>query len=226
MASTPQWKLRRLAARAQRILERRSSESPAIAAFNNTLLPVATDFITTYDGVKRFNARWQKELREGHGAVADLVAAIRAWLPRLSKDIPHFDRSTFADTSVPDDVIEDAERLRDTVEAHQELAAQSENALTPLPYAADLLGHLDPVYAAALKEWHEAEEANAQYQQALAATRALAGQLQRELVLFRETLVMLVGRSDVDYQKLRDARAATPDPEDDPNAPVAAPAAA
>lgn len=179
--------------------------------------------MAAYDGVKRFNATWQKEMREGHGAVSDLVGAIRVWLPRLTVDLPHFDRSTFADTAVPDDVIEDAERLRDTVESHQELAAQDDNPLKPLPYAGDLLGQLLPAYSAALKEWHEAEEANSHYQQSLAKTRALAGQLQQELVAFRETLASVVGRSDVDYQKLRDARAAAPDPEDDPNAPTAAP---
>lgn len=218
MAATAQWKLRRLASRALRVLERRGSENASLKSFETTLAPFARDYIASYDGVKRFNATWQKELSEGHGAVASLIGAIRAWLPRLSQDLPHFDRTTFADTSVPDDVMEDAERLRETVEAHQELA-QTPEQVKPLPYAADLLGQLEPAYAAAVKEWREAELADTQYQQALAKTRALAGQVHQELVAFRETLASVVGRRDMDYQKLRVQRASTADPEDDANAP-------
>lgn len=220
MAATPQWKLRRLASRTLRVFERRSPNSDSLKAFGPTLVPTARDFIASYDGVKRFGAKWQKEMAEGRGAVFTLVSQMREWLPRLSVDLPHFDRSTFADTSVPDDVMEDAERLRDTIEDHEALAADAANQLKPLPYATDLLAKLGLAYAAATKEWREAEEADSHYQQALAKTRALAGQLQQELVAFRETLASVVGRSDMDYQKLRTQRAATADPEDDPDAPT------
>lgn len=218
MAGTAQWKLRRLAPRALRVLERRSPDDASVKSFETTLGPIARDYIASYDGVKRFNVTWQKELSEGHGAVSSLIQTIRAWLPRLSQDVPHFDRTTFADTRVPDDVMEDAERLQETVEEHQSLAQTSEQVAS-LPYAADLLGQLQPVYSTAAKEWHEAELAATQYQQALAKTRALAGQLHQELTAFRQTLASVVGRSDTDYQKLRVQRASTADPEDDPSAP-------
>lgn len=219
MASTPQWKLRRLASRAIRVVERRSEQNAALKSFGSSLVPVANDYIASYDGVKRFGAKWQKEMAEGKGAVSALITVMRAWLPRLSVDLPHFDRSTFADTAVPDDVMEDAERLRDTIDDHEALAADPANELKPLSYASDLTSKLDAAYAAATKEWREAEEADSEYQQALQKTRALAGQLQQELVAFRETLMTVVGRSDTDYQKLRTQRAAAPDPEDDPVAP-------
>jgi hypothetical protein len=222
MATAPQWKVRRLASRAVRVVERRGAEDLTLKAFETTLIPVANQFIASYDGIKRFNAKWQKELREGHGAVADLIKTIRKWLPRLAADIPHFDRSTFADTAVPDDVIEDAQRLRETIEDHQELQAEPGSGLKPLGYASALLADLETSFGRALKEWREAETADSAYQQALERTRRLAGEFFQELIAFRETLASVVGRSDTDYQKLRTSRATTQDTEDDPNAPVAA----
>lgn len=58
----------------------------------------------------------------------------------------------------------------------------------PSRRARDLTSMLDAAYAAATKEWREAEEADGEYHQALQKTRA-AGQLQQELVAFRETLM-------------------------------------
>jgi hypothetical protein len=208
-----------LAPRALRVVERRIPDHHAIKAFGATLVPTAKEFIASYDGLTQYGTKWRKEMAEGKGAVSALTEVIRTWLPRLAVDVPHFDRSTFADTAVPDDVMEDAERLRDTVEDHEALATDPANAVKPLAYATDLLGQLAPAFAAAVKEWQEAEEADRNYQQALAKTRGLAGQFQQELVAFRETLGSVVGRSDTDYQKLRTQRAATTDPEDDPTAP-------
>ncbi|MBN1607706.1 MAG: hypothetical protein JW940_13805, partial [Polyangiaceae bacterium] len=45
--------------------------------------------------------------------------------------------------------------------------------------------------------------------------------LQRELTMFRRTLMSVTGRSDKDYQKLRATKAQLPDEDDDPNAPPA-----
>jgi len=41
------WKLRRLAPRALRIIERRKAVSPAVAAYATTLVPKATTFTAT-----------------------------------------------------------------------------------------------------------------------------------------------------------------------------------
>lgn len=221
MTTAPQWKLRRLAPRAIRVYERRGDEVAALQSFGATLVPVAGGFIESYDSVKRYNGEWQKQMREGRGAVAELVSAIRSWLPRLSVDLPEFDRSTFADTAVPDDVMEDAQRLLETVEEHQERASDPSNQLRLLPYAEQLQSQVGPALDAASKEWLEAETADTQYQQALAKTRELARQFELELVAFRATLSATFGRSDADYQKLRTSRASGADPEDDAAAPPA-----
>lgn len=219
MAGTSQWKLRRLAGRAKRVVERHAATHGPIAAYRERLIPLTTGFSRSYDGVKRFKVTWQREMAEGRGASAELVQVMRAWLPRLSADIPQFDRSTFADTRVPDDIEEDATRLRETVEDFQEVAASGGNSLSALPYAEQLLSELDPAMTKAAKEWAEAENADEQYQKALKETRGLASQLNDELVKFRQTLLNVLGRSHTDYQKLRASRASSPDPDDDADAP-------
>jgi len=219
MTTAPQWKLRRLAPRAIRVHERRAAGIPALMAFGSTLVPIAKEFMDSYDGVQRYSAEWRKQMREGRSAIATLTTEMRSWLPRLGVDIPQFDRSTFADSDVPDDIMEDAQRLLETVEEHQELAADESNQLEPLPYAEQLQASLAPLFEAAAKEWREADASDSDYQQALAKVRGLARDFERELVAFRATLSTAFDRSDADYQKLRTARAATPDPEDDANAP-------
>ncbi len=222
MTTASQWKLRRLAPRSLRVLERRANAAQPVRAFEATLRPVASEFMSSYDSVKRFNPKWQKEMREGRGAVANLITLMRSWLPRVGRDIPHFDGSTFADTAVPDDVMEDVERLLETVEEHQELATAGTEGVTPLAYADALQEELLAGLQTATKEWSEAEAADTEYQQALARTRELARAFEQELIAFRATLATTFGRSDTDYQKLRTARASTSDPDDDPQAPTVA----
>src|SRR4051812_18305973 len=80
-ANTPLWKLRRLAPRAKRVQARRAADAPAVAAYGPTLLAKADAFIAAYDSAARYETTWRKEMAEGKGAIAALVAAIRAWLP-------------------------------------------------------------------------------------------------------------------------------------------------
>ena len=51
MPSIPNWKLRRLADRTLRVLERKSASTPALAAFKDTLIPKTQAFIAAYDGL-------------------------------------------------------------------------------------------------------------------------------------------------------------------------------
>jgi hypothetical protein len=213
MAAPAYWKLRRLATRAHRVAERRRGESAALAACAQTLGPAATAYIASYDATQRYEPQLRREMREGRGTVAMLLSAMREWLPLIVRDVPDFDRTTFADSNVPDDVLEDGERLIETVETTLDANDQ------PLPYADAAMQTLTEAYEAARKEWAEAEAADSKYQQMLAEVRRLGGNLHEELKAFRRTLAIVATRSDKDYQKLRIERAGTPDEEDDPAAP-------
>ncbi|MDI1445528.1 hypothetical protein [Polyangium sp. 6x1] len=214
MATTPAWKLRRLATRAKRVQERRASESPVLAAYSTTLPPKVDAFVAAYDAAAKYENTWRREMREGKGAVAALLRHIQSWLPLLTRDLPGFDPSTFGDKpDVPDDVIEDGNRLAEVLEE----ATTADGK--PLAYKLAALDALSPSLVAANKEWSEAEAADATYQKLLKESRATAVVLDKEIQTFRRSLAHAVGRNDKDFQKLRVERASQKDDEDDAAAP-------
>jgi hypothetical protein len=183
--------------------------------------------MAAYDKAAKYQASWKKEMAEGRSAIAALVKLMQSWLPLLKRDVPGFDGGIYGDKpEVPDDVIEDGEWLASVIEEFRD------NAGNPLAYQKAALDALGPAVQAAIKEWGEAEAADAQYQQMLAAVRTMADPLQQDLVALRRSLMATSGRNDKDYQKLRAERASYPDEDDDPSAPtppkpvVAAPAGA
>lgn len=218
MPTTAAWKLRRLASRAKRVQARRSAESPVLAVFDATLPTKVDAFVKAYDDAAKYENTWRREMKEGKGAVGKLVNQIRAWLPLLARDVPEFDASTFADKpDVPDDVLEDADRLFDTLESATDADGK------PLAYAATAQSALSQDVLAANKEWTEAEAADSHYQKLLAEVRATAAVFDLELQTFRRSLANVAGRSDKDFQKLRAEKASQVDDEDDPNGPAAPP---
>jgi hypothetical protein len=211
---TPQWKLRRLAPRAIRIVKRRSSDSTVIATFATSMVPKAETYMETYDRSVKNRASWKKEMQEGRTAVGILVKRIQALAPLLKRDVPGFDGSVYGDQPVvPDDVIEDGERMHSVIDEFRDGSGN------PLFYQKEALEELGPALQAATKEWAEAEAADSEYQKLLASVRAMGDDLQRDLVTLRRCLLVTVGRSDRDYQKLRAERAALPDEDDDANTP-------
>jgi hypothetical protein len=165
--------------------------------------------------IPKYQASWKKEMAEGRSAIASLVKLMQTWLPLLKRDVPGFDGGTYGDNpEVPDDVIEDGERLASVLDEFRDSKGN------PLPYQKAALDALTPAVQAAIKEWGEAEATDAQYQQSFATVRQMAEPLQRDLVTLRRTLMVTAGRSDKDYQKLRAERAGFPDEDDDANAPT------
>jgi hypothetical protein len=214
MANMTLWKLRRLASRAVRVVDRRATDSPALAAFAPRLKPTANAFIAAYDKARTYEAAWRNEMTQGKSAVAELLKCMRSWLPLLQRDIPGFDSASFGDRpTVPDDVLEDAGRMHDMVHDAVDAGGQ------PLAYRDALLADLEPKKQRAPKEWAEVEAADKQLQALLASVRAAADTFNKELIAFRNTLAAVVGRRDKDYQKLRTDKAHRPDEDDDPAGP-------
>jgi hypothetical protein len=211
--STPLWKLRRLAPRAKRVLERRKQEAPVLLAYEPTLVPAADTYVTAYDQAARAQSRWRKENNEGRSAVYELVVAVRSWIPLLVRDVLGFEGVTLSAAAVPDDAIEEALRVLGIVIDHVDAAGN------PLPYQDAARGELEAKLNAARKEVSEAEGADATYQQLLAAARTAGEAFHAELKAFRRTLSVVLGRQDRDYQKLRAQRAAQRDEDDDAAAP-------
>jgi hypothetical protein len=116
MPNATHWKLRRLAARAKRVAARRKDESPALSVYALTTPGKAETYIGACDAAAKFSAAWRREVLEGKGAIGVLLTAMRAWLPHVVRDVPGFISTDYGDKpDVPDDVTEDAGRLRDVV---------------------------------------------------------------------------------------------------------------
>lgn len=216
MASSTLWKLRRLAPRALRVLDRHKAKSPAIAAFTDKMVPTAEAFIAAYDETGRYEPTWRKEMDEGRGAVKEVLITMRSWLPLVQRDILGFNSASFGDCpTVPDDIIEDGSRLFDLVNDYHNVQGQ------PLPYQKACCETLEVVLKNATKEVTEAEVADKKYQELMAQVRQTAAVFDMNLQAFRKTLAVITGRNDKDYQKLRAQKAEIADAEDDPNAPAA-----
>ncbi|HWN68736.1 MAG TPA: hypothetical protein VNM90_13960 [Haliangium sp.] len=214
MPNNPMWKLRRLAPRAKRVLERRKNEASVLAAYEPKLVPAADLFIAFYDHAADYKSTWQREMQEGRNAIAVLGNSVRSWVPLVLSDVVSLDTSDFADSPVADDVILGAQRLMARVGAYSDAAG------SPLSYRESLAVDVRVKLEAAVKERSEAEAADRQFQQTLANARSSADAFEGVLQAFRKSLGLAVGRQDKDYQKLRLQRAAQRDEDDDPGAPV------
>jgi hypothetical protein len=214
MISVTQWKLRRLASRALRVLERRKEENPLFAAYEYSLVPAAENFIKAYDSLSRYKVNVKKEKTESKVAARDLFLTTRGWLPLLKRDIPQFNEQDFNNTQLMDDILEDGNRLYDFVTDYRNSEGNE------LPYAQDCLAGIDEKLTAALKEINEAENADSVYQAMRKHSRNSAVQLQSEIVAFRKSLAVIAGRNSTDYQKLRESKSHLKDEDDDKNVPL------
>ena len=214
MSTYPMWKLRRLAPRALRVLERRKSEAPVLAAYEPRLVPVAERFIATYDRAAGYRSTWLREMEEGRGAMAALATTVQAWVPLVMGDIANLNSSDFAPSPVAEDVIIAAERLLEMASEHVDAQGVG------LAYREALVADVSVKLVAGKKERAEAEAADSVYQQILAEAREAHVDFSAVLGAFRRSLGAVLGRNDKDFQKLRIQRAAQRDEDDDPGAPV------
>ncbi|MBC7173783.1 MAG: hypothetical protein H5U40_15185 [Polyangiaceae bacterium] len=211
------WKSRRLAARALKVYSRHS-DKPEIAAYERSLPVLSAAYITAYDAAGRHESTWRREMLEGRGAMAALLRDLGAWKPHIAREKPELDLTTIGDRpTVPEDLTSDALALAEALDA-----VRDPDGNTPT-WAAGAAAKLRESTKRAEDETDEAAAADAQHNELLAAVRKAKAPFEAELSRFRATLEAVLGRSHPDFQKLRAKKVSTPDPEDDPAAPSAAP---
>src|SRR5690606_20804256 len=216
--TTSQWKLRRLAKRSIAVFNRHAGVSGAIAAYQGSLIPRAEAYIQAYDAAALYEPRWRKEIAEGRGAMFALLTSINAWKPHLARELPGFDIATIGDKpTVPEDLVEDGERLADGLE----MIVDGEGVT--LPWATGGATELRTKADDAERETEEAAAADSTLSELLATVRRTGVELEQDLTLFRKTLRSVLGRSHPDFQKLRVEKASKPDDDDDPNGPQPSP---
>jgi hypothetical protein len=197
-----QHKLRRLRSRATRVVQR-YGELPQIAAFQHTLVPIAERHHAVGNQVTASTAHVHSLMQVGREHVGVLYGAMHGWLAQVGRDLEDFDTRTFvARPDVPDDVINDGERLLSLVRQLPDDA---------LPYGGALISTLGAQLEAARTAWAGAQDALSEQQALKAELRTASEALNAELKALRP----IIGTSSRDYQKLRTARASQRDEEDD-----------
>lgn len=202
--------LRRLAIRSKGVVARHKDKEPALAVFEPRLIGSADAFIMVYD-----KARAVMSVRPGAVTTrlekVDRVARkMRGWTTMLANDIEGFDRSMYGDNpGVPEDVLSDAETIFVVIAEHVESGGQAPDYLDEME--ADLL----PAIEEARAEIAAVHGTSSKLSELQAQVRQAATKFQSELVAFRRTLRAHLGSRHPDYQKLRVARVALPDEEDD-----------
>lgn len=194
------WKLRRLAPRAKRVLDRHKDRQAALQAYLLTLLPAADAFMDTYDRLRTLTATRGQELAQGKAAVATVVDKMASWAAQLGAigAIEDFDPRDFGDNpAVPDDVLSDADALVDIVQTQLETEPES------IPFGQALIDDMVPAVESAKQEWVEATGLKSDHQELVNQNRENARVLSGLLVAFRRSIARVLGRNHPDYQTLR-----------------------
>jgi hypothetical protein len=205
----PYWRLRRLSPRVLAILARHADLEPVIAAFLQTIGVSAATFRDVYDRALARQGSQGIRSAAGREKVTILRRKLRGWVSLLLAEV-EFDASQYGDNpNVPDDVMDDAEQflifLGELEEGREEPFAFSESLRADLePALADARASMGAVGTGAAGRSDMTEE-----------LREAAVAFNRDLVSFRRALAAHLGRSHADYQKLRTAKAQTPDADDD-----------
>ena len=200
MPTTPNWKLRRLAARCLRVHERHAAAAPVIGGYTTTLVPVVSDFIAAYDRLHVLDQSRSDEIAEGHESIKKLVDKSLGWLAQVvaTGAIDGIKSGDFfRHPEVPDDVLRDAKRMLDLVRQQAEKDPES------VPYAAALLEDVMPTYEAAEAEWTEAEGMRREHRSQIELVRDTAEKFNQILIGFRRSLARVIGKGHPDYQALR-----------------------
>ena len=157
-----QERMRRLAARAIRLMAKYAGVDAVFAALAVMLVAAAERYVVAFDNR---TAGQNKQKKEGHWAIDQLAVAVHRWLTLLPLDAPDL-ASTYTSRRVPDDVIAKAKRLV------ADLGAPRPTTEAPIPYADAAIEQLNALIPAAEAAWAKARVEQAQAQERKQELRA------------------------------------------------------
>lgn len=203
MPRQPQWKSRRLAARALRVIERVKDRDPTLGAFDLVLRPTAEAFIAAYEARDIAVRNRASAVLAATAAVQALSSAVRTWarlLSSIDEGLRVSSHEILSRPSVGEDVIADAFSVLEMVEDHRERKGAYEDIVPVM--RADLEARIRQAEAAT-----QAREArHMETSDLMLETRQLAQRFVVQLSAFRAALASTVGTSSPDYQRLRPHR--------------------
>jgi len=190
---TTQIRLRRLAARTIRIIEK-NQNIDAIAMISDYMKDSAARYLKSYDNVQNLQRAYTKEYAEGKSAIGNLRNTVVSYLPVLKLKYPHLVQD-MESSGVPDDLMNEVNNFLDNLSDLNDRPAEVNDRIIPA---------LENALKTATKEWTESDTSRTQLQSAQEELRNLAGTLSTDLVQFRRILAGTLGRTSYDYQSLRD----------------------
>jgi hypothetical protein len=192
---------------AQLALAAPAGEQAAVRALASELLAQCTAIDAVDAGVRAAQEGSAKEVREAMQALKPLAKAYdQACVVLNSKlGLVHGAASTLA---TPDDLLHSAE------EVEKELEHRKQET-----WALELLGSLQPVLEAAIREQTEANEALKALQKAQIAREQAEGAARPVFVRFRRTVRVTFGRTSREYRELLDRRGGEPAEDDESGQP-------
>lgn len=199
---------------ANEVIARHPTIAP-IAAFGEKLGDKGERYLTEQRGLAALKVTKAAALERNAQARAELVMVTSAWIGPLSADVDGFVGASFLrTTNVTLDVLEDAEGVLEVVRSQ----------VPALPYADTLLSQLSAAMTSAREADTAAQLSTVAVQHAQGSLRSLGRELNRLLIGLRRAVRATLGRSHVDYQRLRVARAGTAEEPPDtttPEVPIA-----
>ncbi len=202
MPSISQEKLRRLAARSIRVLNRHKDAAPAVGAYVGSLDTSAQAFVAAFDQVHSARPARGASRSSGKEGTENLVKTLRMWIALVDKDVPSFDRSNYLlRPVVTDDVVADGEQLLAVVEDYATGEGQG------LSYADELRADVEAAIEAARADYVSHNANRAEFAALLSDARTKAEAFYEELVAFRRTLRAFLGSTHPDFGLLRNKAA-------------------
>ncbi|HTM46204.1 MAG TPA: hypothetical protein VL137_14690, partial [Polyangiaceae bacterium] len=192
-----QKRLRELAQRSQRIVERHKGLDVNTAGLGETLTPAAQAYIDAYDAGVNKAAALDLAMAKGRASVADLNQRIRSCLVLVRRAVPEYDLAQIDGTvDRPDRLIANATQIVALLTQAGDGVRQSQSVIEALQQAV----------LKAEEQWAQAQVARVELQKAQGLTREHALVFHRELVTLRGVLRALLGTHHFDYQMLRTSR--------------------
>jgi hypothetical protein len=180
-----------------------------IAAYAQTIGGSAQTFREVYDRALARQGTQGVRSAAAREKVKTLRKKLRGWVSMLASEVD-FDATQYGDNpNVPDDVMNDVDQFLIFV------AELEDERGEPFGFSEALRTDLEPALAEARASMGEVGTGAAGRSSLTEELRDSAQAFTRDLVSFRRALAAHLGRSHADYQKLRTAKAQTPDADDD-----------
>ncbi|MBU1220795.1 hypothetical protein KKF34_10100 [Myxococcota bacterium] len=200
-------KSKRLATRLLRIIERNKDSHPVIKTIHERTTNRALSFLEAAERWTIARSLMRKEKKEGLLALKELKKTARCFVPVLSDLYPHLKiNMSIVNKNTVDDIFTEIVQLIYNIE--------SETGYGECATSKESIRVLKSCLDAAIEEWKEFENLQAEVAESSAALNAERKVFNNELRIIRRTLASAIGRTHPDVRRLTLKSSTSKDTED------------